>query len=850
MSEKDYSIDEILSEYSGKKSSGSGKKIPDNFDVDEFLNSGSSSEAFRKKDGAEALGQNNDSSSSYDTNVSSEAKKADAFETKLESKTAPDDNNSKAKQNSSVFDTDANQRDVKPFVPLKKSKFKDKKLKASMAENTGSNNYKPVAEPVLTDEQLSLERKNLKPIKPKSGNTAIINSLMKLKSERGTVKNTAVIPPVNRASINDIDLNLNEKIIPKTEIGLDENATEAEKIAYLNAKRREKIKEFVLSTDDEDEQKTQTYTEDDVPDFNDFSEAEKVSSEIAALKGNLVIRLCFLIITCLLSVYMTVANDMGWRLISALSRTENMGTAYLFIHIVLGLLASFVSYTVLTVGVKKLFTLKADSDSLAAVSMITSLASAIIMLSHAELMQTRYIHIYISVAILGLLFNTLGKLLIVSRTERNFRYVSGGYNKYGIFAIHDEDVANRFTKGALSDFPSLSSMRQTEFVRDFIKNSYSADLSDSFCRLYVPVVFGVSIIVGLICAFILPDRIPDSTINRVYLGFGGCAGTMALCSSAAMMLVVNLPLAKAAKKYLQFSAVMLGYSAVDEFADTNSVLIDARQLFPDGMVEIVNLKPMSATTIEEGILVGASLACQADSILKPAFYKMLRGKTEMLYPVESYIYEDTLGLSGWIENKRVLLGTRMLMESHSIDGLPSLEKEAQYARNGNLALYLSIGGTISTVFIIQIKASMSVAKSLKELERNKITVIVRSVDAMVSLSRLSEMFGVAPSMFKLLPFRFHADYDNQTSYTPQMSTPMICSGRFTSFTMLIVGAKRILKACTAGLSIQLLSAVLGVVLAAVLALVGSFSQLTASICILYTVIWAAVTLLIQSFFKS
>ena len=64
--------------------------------------------------------------------------------------------------------------------------------------------------------------------------------------------------------------------------------------------------------------------------------------------------------------------------------------------------------------------------------MITSLASAIIMLSHAELMQTRYIHIYISVAILGLLFNTLGKLLIVSRTERNFRYVSGGYNKYGI----------------------------------------------------------------------------------------------------------------------------------------------------------------------------------------------------------------------------------------------------------------------------------------------------------------------------------------------------------------------------------------------------------------------------------
>ena len=50
---------------------------------------------------------------------------------------------------------------------------------------------------------------------------------------------------------------------------------------------------------------------------------------------------------------------------------------------------------------------------------------------------------------------------------------------------------------------------------------------------------------------------------------------------------------------------------------------------------------------------------------------MIKGKTEMLYPVESYIYEDGLGLSGWIENKRVLFGNRALMESHSIEGVPS-----------------------------------------------------------------------------------------------------------------------------------------------------------------------------------
>lgn len=69
----------------------------------------------------------------------------------------------------------------------------------------------------------------------------------------------------------------------------------------------------------------------------------------------------------------------------------------------------------------------------------------------------------------------------------------------------------------------------------------------------------------------------------------------------------------------------------------------------------------------------------------------------MLYPVESYIYEDGLGLSGWIENKRVLLGTRELMENHSIEGIPTLAKEKEYSK-GNIVMYLSISGVVSTLF--------------------------------------------------------------------------------------------------------------------------------------------------------
>ena len=682
----------------------------------------------------------------------------------------------------------------------------------------------------------------IRPLRENGSNTAIMEGLMKLKKERGVPKHReSKVPPVNRASIDDIELDIGSKIIPNTEVGLDENATEEERLAYLNAKRRERVKQFVISSEDEEKP-----SKDDVADFTGFEQAKEMASGIASLKASLVVRLCVLLVTSIVSAYVAVANDIGLPVISLLSKSENQGMPYLFVNVILGLAACFVSYTVLVVGLKKLFTLKADSDSLAAVSALLSIGSGIALLTDTELVQLSTVNVYISVSIIGLLINTVGKLLIVTRTERNFRYVSGGYSKYAVMKVDDEDAAAKFTKGALTDFPSLATSRKTEFVSDFIKNSYSPDMTDAFCKYYVPIITVISIIVGVISAFLHPEAVTDGTRMIMY-GLSCAAGAYAICSAAGMMLVANIPLAKASKKYLQSSAVMLGYSAVDTFADTNSVLIDAIDLFPDGMVEIVNIKPAKKTPIEDGIIYAASLCCQTESILRPTFYKMIKGKTEMLFPVESYLYEDGLGLLGWIQNKRVLFGNRALMESHSIEGLPTPEKEAQYAKDGSSLQYLSIGGSLAMIFVVKLKASVTVARGLRDLEKQKLTVILRSVDSLLSISRIAELFGVAPNMFKLLPFRYHSEYDEYTSYVEKMSSPMIYSGHFASLAMLLTRTKRLQRSAAVGIGVQMLSAVLGVILAVVLSLVGIFTEvLTATVVIAYTLAFALVTAIIQA----
>ena len=685
-------------------------------------------------------------------------------------------------------------------------------------------------------------------------NAAVISNLSKLKKQKTVSENSQNVPPVNRASLKNMNLGLTGKIIPKTEeldkTEIPDNATYEEKSSILSEHRKKKVENFVLKTNDEDEENEETPKGEKKvsgqKEFESFDEAPKILGDILQVKNNLLVRLVVLLFTGIFSTLITVANDFELPLIKTFDRSISP-SAYLFTNTILGLISIAVSYTVLLAGIKNLFKRKADCDSIAAVSVFVSVISGIITLFDPETLRDGHFHVYISAAIVGLIFNTIGKLMIVRRTEQNFRYVAGEYERYAVKTVDNENVASNFTRGSLNDFPELATMRKTEFVDDFMKNSYSSDVADSFAQKTSPLILIAGAVIGLI-SFLFDKTAADFT-TKIFTALAAFSGTVAMCSSVSLMLVVNVPLSRSSKKFLRFSGVMLGYSAVEEFADTNSVLVEAEQLFPNGMVDFVNLKMLSTNSVEECILMAASLACQAGSILKPTFYKMLRGKTEMLYPVESYIYEDGLGLSGWIENKRILLGTRELMQNHSIDGLPLLAKEKEYAKNGNTPIYLSISGVVSTLFVAQINPSLSVSRWLQEFEKEGITTVIRTIDGFLSIDFLAKLFDVSKSSLKLLPFRYHRDYEKETEYVPRMSSSIICSGHFPSFAMLIIGAKRLKMVSNLGIAVQFGAVVLGAVLALIMMITGAFSQITPSVVLCYNLVFVLLTLFIPKIGK-
>lgn len=674
----------------------------------------------------------------------------------------------------------------------------------------------------------------------------MLESMKKAKRER--LNRTDHVPPVSRPSPSELELDLEDKIIHDT-LTLDEEKDPEEKaLSDLNERRSKKIKDFVFMGDEDDSGEISEEDEETpvIDDFENMDDAASIAEDITHSKNSMIVRLLILAICFILSFCTTVSNELSAPVFEFVSMTSEPGM-YLFVNTIIGMIAAFASYNAISAGFMRLFTLKANCDSFAAVTSIITIMLSMAGLLDTELVRAGVIHEYVPLGIGALIFNTVGKLLLLDRTERNFRYVSGDVERCAIFTVKNEEKAEAFTRGSLTDFPVLAAMKKTDMISDFMKTSYSPDLSDRFCKTFTPIILIASFVIGIIGG---AAAYADFGKSALFVGITSFVACLCLCSCYSAMLIVNLPMQKASKKYSALQGAVIGFESVDEFSETNSVMVDARELFPSGSVSLMNIKIFSDTRIDEAIIQAASLACCSESITKSMFYEIIAGKTSILSTVESYIYEDSMGLCGWIDNKRVLLGNKKLMENHSIDGLPSAEKEREYTSGGRyIPVYLSISGELSAIFVINLVPVPEISHAVRELYRKDVKIILRSVDSAVTVERMAKMFHVSPAMLKILPFREHSEFEKATHYVPKQSAALACSGRFAAFASLILSTKRIRSTVSAGIAVQALSILLGILLSALLVLFKAYDDLSVAMILIYNLIFTAVYVMINFFRK-
>ncbi len=735
--------------------------------------------------------------------------------------------------------------------------------KMSSGETEHVREYSPVTSrkkhPSKADEVLFTPGAQKKSEKDNRGSEALVASLnQKLKEQRekniaeertltlSDIEGEKAVPP------RSLNIDYDNKIIDTSILPKSDPVQAVREAEALAARKKRRVSNFMLQDIDdeidENEEEPEDDDEDEEDEIIDLDDENVIVDRLGKAGKGLAGRLAILL---LLTAAAAVAAIFYFFKIDSVPILNELikPDIFLYTNLTIGILSFGACSSVITNGFSRLIKGKPDGDTLCSIAHIGALLAIIMYLAETNYLAMNRSFSYLLVSMIALCFNTVSKLCTVSAAKNNFRFISGDSEKYFVEYTDGED-AEQLARGAVDGFPVVASMRKTEMLCDFIISTYCEDASDRLSRVLTPVTLGLSVVGGALGFFVESGN--TNIMNQ--WSFAATVFSAVLCMGATFTgaLIVMLPMLSASRKTGQRRAAILGCSAVEDFSDVNSVLVEAKTLFPTGSVAVRNMyynkngsNGSPAITLDEAIIYGASLAVASDSILADPMFNMLNYQQALLKKVSNCVYESGLGVSGWIGSRRLLMGTREHMKSHGI-AVPDTKKVSGLNQNGDEVVYLSVAGEVCMLFFVSLSANPQVREQVRRLTRNGVSLLIKTVDGALSEGVVSELFDIDPDDVRILPAETHDLFDEHTKYAGKGSAAVSCDGTFSSLASAISGAKALNERIKMGCIMEIFGVALGVLLVFIFALFKNYAFLNSFWIAAYNVAWLILTIIVQS----
>ena len=576
----------------------------------------------------------------------------------------------------------------------------------------------------------------------------------------------------------------------------------------LQRAREEKVKEFTLSGEEEEDnepEEEEIEEEPDIEDFTGYQDTQVVENELKYRCRSSLLSLLFsgvLELALLILTLLTVIVE----------QPPISPAGYLIAHLFGLVLMMVLNYSTVTHGLSGLFTLRANNDTAPALASAVCLVNVIVHLFDV----TASLPYWTPLAGLLLVFSAVAHHKQEVCVRRNFAFVSYPGDKYAAAVIEEEGALQEIGRRAVSDGEAkVAYFRRTGFLTDYLTNAYETDSGDDWSRWAIPSALGLSLLMSLLSLF-------SEHVTGVWDWFSILTGMICL-SMPVTLLAVQAPLSASCRRMLSRGGFLNGWKAVRCFGQPDALAVDIADLYPDESMLLHGIKTFSGTHIDEAILTAASLAVRAGGPLSMIFRRIIENKDELLYEVDSLVYEQGMGLSGWVDGRRVFVGNGRLLQNHGVD-VPSADYEARYAKDGRRLVYLSIAGQLSAMFVVSYLPDPEIQAALQELCRARVTLLVRSCDPNITTSDLCESFELDEYYVDVLPAAAGRMYVQLTEKaTDNLPAVMASNGH-------ILGTARALSACrglqakvTIALAVQSVFAILGLILCLLWTMNGTLS---------------------------
>lgn len=703
--------------------------------------------------------------------------------------------------------------DIPEDKPKEKTETKEKKEASQTPVHQFPNTEKPprkvVAKvPVYRPD----EPRNILNVKAGRFSEAVANEY----EEYVRSKNPSVIAHVLRPEPTIVD----EEIAPTEEKHKDNRPIGEKVISALVG---------IFSKDESDD--NDTVKEENSKPVEDYTDEEDEKSILYELNHN--IRKLFMrsllsgIIAAVVVVLTIVTRIFPNAICSAVPFAPAAYAILLFILMAASLVLNRVA---MLSGLSPLVHIKGNSDTAVAVAGAAGMVQIIVSFFCLGDLNGFHVNYYTVIPMLAFFANNVGKLYMVLRVKDNFKFVSSKGQKYASKIYNNESVAMQMMSGTAADRPIIAYQHKTKFPSNFLKISYAPDPSEDLASKLAPITTIASIIIAVM-------------YGVVKLSFADALNAFALITAVsvpvATLLSVNAPVRKLCKTLLSYGSMLSGYPSVKQFCDSTAIMIDANELFPAESISLEGIKTFEDYGIDESLLCGIAILKEAQNPIANAFDSVVAETEETLPEVESVLYEDEIGLVGWIKSERILVGSRTLMEKYSVE-VPNMEYEEKYTSQGRQVTYLSRAGRLVAMFVTRYTPDAQLKAEMQRAETNGISFLIRTTDYNVTNDLVAKLYDLFYRSIKVLPtglgnvLREAEDTVEETS-----RSYLITNGKAASLARAVTGCVKIKHNISLSIIIQLIAVIFGLLVASTLSLYAGVQVMGSLEVLIYALFWGA-----------
>lgn len=306
--------------------------------------------------------------------------------------------------------------------------------------------------------------------------------------------------------------------------------------------------------------------------------------------------------------------------------------------------------------------------------------------------------------------------------------------------------------------------------------------------------------------------------------------TLLVAMPASFFIALTRPMAILERRLHSVGTVLCGWKGVLGLSRKCVYPLNDADLFPTGSVRMNGVKFYGDRNPDTVIAYAAALMRANGGSLAPIFDQLLNSRNGIRFTAENLQFYGNGGIGGEINGDPVLMGT--------LDFLKEMGVEIPDGTMVRQAVYVSVDGDLSGLFAITYNRSKQAAAGMATLSSSRsIRPVIIAKDFLLTAPFLKDTFGLRPRR-TLFPSRLESLA--LESRQPDADAPALALTTHEGLACVayaITGSRALRTACRLGLTVHLIGGILGMLIMAALAVLGSTALLTPLHILLYQLVW-------------